>query len=55
MDTMSAKKLLQNTEVKFKVKMIATIIPAAIFLITILIEGITGTGIRIMQNIYLIS
>ena len=55
MDTMSAKKLLQNTEVKFKVKMIATIIPAAIFLITILIEGITGTGIQIMQNIYLIS
>ena len=54
MDTMS-KKLLQNTEVKFKVKMIATIIPAAIFLITILIEGITGTGIQIMQNIYLIS
>ena len=39
MDTMSAKNFLQNTEVKFKVKMIATIIPAAIFLITILIEG----------------
>lgn len=55
MDTMSAKNFLQNTEVKFKVKMIATIIPAAIFLITILIEGITGTGIQIMQNIYLIS
>ena len=54
MDTMSAKNFLQNTEVKFKVKMIATIIPAAIFLITILIEGITGTGIQIMQNIYLI-
>ena len=52
---MSAKNFLQNTEVKFKVKMIATIIPAAIFLITILIEGITGTGIQIMQNIYLIS
>ena len=53
MDTMSAKNFLQNTEVKFKVKMIATIIPAAIFLITILIEGITGTGIQIMQKIAL--
>ena len=50
MDTMSAKNFLQNTEVKFKVKMIATIIPAAIYLISGLILLVaTGAVVKLLK------
>ena len=45
MDTNAAKNYLQNTELKFKLKAGATVLPAVFLLAIVLIETVTGKAL----------
>ena len=53
MDTNAAKNYLQNTELKFKLKAGATVLPAVFLLAIVLIETVTGKALGSAGDVYL--
>ncbi len=52
MDTNAAKNYLQNTELKFKLKAGATVLPAVFLLAIVLIETVTGKALGSAGDVY---
>ena len=54
METKAAENYLRNTEFTFKFKAIAAMVMAALFGLVVLLETITGHGIRHLEDVYLV-